>query len=373
MRSSTLLLLSVIGLTGCVERSVPPGDEVDSYILESMKAQKVPAISVVVIKDGKVLKQKAYGKASLDPPVPATESTIFPLFSITKPFTAVGVLRLVDQGKLGLDDTLGKLLPDQPESWRPITVRQLLSHTSGLPDLLDSSDDVKYLSENGDAALRTAAANPLLSKPGDSYLYLQTGYVLLGKIIQKITGKRFAQYMKEDVFLPLGMTSTTFANRRTKVPGRAIQYQNVKFEEVNGTWQSRKLDAPTLSDIIDNPDYNDVGATLNTNTDDLIKWERALDTGKLLKPETIAAMWTPSTASIRTAIDRTYGMGLGWATSDKSGHRNAYHNGGGSSFYNRFLDDHLTIIVLTNCHGAETDQLVDWLASHYDPAIAERH
>ena len=351
MRLPIVSLLILSASTACSPKAEPAGDEVDRMVVEAMKAEKIPAASILVIKDGKILKQGVYGKARLDPPVAADARTVFPVFSITKTFTAVGVLKLVDAGKLGLDDTVGKLLPDRPAVWHSITVRQLLSHTSGLPDLLADSSDVMYVSEDREAALKIAAARPL-AKPGESYAYIQTGYVLLGEIIERKTGKPFERYMAEDVFRPLGMTATTYGNRRSEVPGRALQYQTAKFEQVNGAWRTKKLDAPMLADLGDNPAYNNAGATLNTNADDLVKWEDALSSGKLLKPETLTAMWATSPASIRVSGYRTNGMGLGWVMMDDSGHKTAYHNGGSSALYLRFLDDHLTIVVMTNCHGA---------------------
>lgn len=370
MRRSPALWLAVAMVVGCVGKTPPAADEVDRYITETMKAQKLPAISVLVMKDGNVIKQHAYGQAKLEPSTPASDDTVFPIFSITKTFTAVGVLRLVDEGKLSLDDTVGQRLPDQPEAWRPITVRQLLSHTSGLPDLFESSDP-NYLSENRDEALRLIASKPLVAKPGESSAYLQTGYVLLAMMIEKTTGKPFTKYMQDDIFAPLGMMSTTFGNRAANVPGRAAQYQNVKFERMNGEWHTRKLGAPVLSDLVVHPSYNDVGANLNTTTSDLIKWELALTSGKLLKPDTLAAMWKPSKTSIRLVRNGTAGMGLAWYVYDLGGHRTAAHGGGGSSLYLRLLDDHITIVVLTNCHGAEVDQIAEFLTSHYFPELTK--
>ena len=199
------ILVPALGCGSTPEISEPPPDEVDRIIGEAMMGDRgIPAASVLVIKDGKVLKQKVYGKASLDPPIAADLRTVFPIFSTIKVFTAAGVLRLVDQGKLSLDDPLGKFLPNQPGTWRDITVRQLLSHTSGLPDLIDTSDEWKYLSEDREDALKLVASRPLASKPGVVCAYQQTGYVLIGKIVEKVTGKPFARYMTEDVFLPLG-------------------------------------------------------------------------------------------------------------------------------------------------------------------------
>ena len=308
----------------------------------------------------------------VDPPVSAETSTVFPIFSITKTFTAAGVLRLVDQGKLALDDPIVKFLPDIQPAWRAITVRQLLSHTSGLPDLVDG---LEYVSEDREDALRNVANRPMVVRPGEDVAYIQTGYVLLGKMVEQVTGKPFARYMTEDIFGPLGMSSAAYGNRRSNVRNRGAQYQRVKFEKVNGIWQTEDLETTRTSDIPDNPPYQDVGATLNVSTDDLVKWEAALGSGKLLTPESLSAMWEAAPASTRISSIRTFsslsqGMGLGWQVANSDGHRTAYSHGGGAALYLRYLDDGLTIVVLTNCHGTNTVAIAERITSHYFPDLA---
>ncbi len=372
MQPPRILLLAVLATVGCSGTARPPEDEVDRFIISAMDEQKLPAVSILVLKDGRVLKHRAYGKARLDPSVSAETSTVFPIYSITKTFTSVGVLRLVDQGKLALDDPIVKFLPDIQPSWQAITVRQLLSHTSGLPDLLDPLTGL-YVSEDREEALRKAANRPMIAKPGEECAYIQTGYVLLGKIVEQVTGKPFTRYMTEDVFGPLGMSSVAYGNRRSIVRNRPAQYQRVKFEWVNGTWRTaEELDTPIPDDGLDNPPYQDVGATLNVSTDDLVKWEAALVSGKLLTPESLSAMWTPAPASMRVYGTRTLGMGLGWRVADSSGHRTASFNGGVATLYLRYLDDGLTIVVLTNCQGAKTEAMAGRILSHYFPDLA-RH
>lgn len=367
MRPPRVLLLLALPVVGCTPSGPPPDDDIDGIVAEAMDFQKIPAVSVLVMDGEKVLKHRAYGKTSLDPPVAATTSTVFPVFAITKTFTAVGVLKLAEQGKLALDDPLGEVLPDPPEAWRGITLRQLLSHTSGLPDLLETSPRRVYLSGDREDALKGAAARPLVAEPGKVGADNQTGYVLLGKVVEEVTGRPFARYMTEEFFRPLGMASTTYGNRRGEVAGRAPYFRTVRLDRIDAIWKATPLDAATPDDIPDDPPYQDAGATLNTSTEDLVKWEAALASGGLLKPESLAAMWHPEPATFRTMRGRRAGMGLGWYVTDVPGHRTAFLEGGMSSSYNRMLDDHLTVIVLTNCRGADLDRIVKRISTYYIP------
>ncbi len=367
-----LPLLVLLACVGCAKPAEPPEDEIDLVIHQAMTSQKIPALSLLVMRDGKVLKQKAYGSARLEPPIAATTETVFPVFSITKTFTAVGVLRLVEQGKFKLDDPIGGLLPDLPEAWKPITVRQLLGHTSGLPDLLSENKDFAYLSEDREEALRLAAKKSLVSLPGEESAYLQTGYVLLGKIVEKATGMAFADYMIREFFVPLGMTSTTYGNLRHAIQGRPSMYEGVRAEKGGGAAKTTGFKAVVLEKLetFDNPEYQVVGATLNTNTSDLIKWELALGGGKLLRPESMEAMWTMSPASKRTGGEWIVGMGLGWHIDNRSGHRSASFGGGSASHYVRYIEDKLTVVILTNLRGSNVTETEGQIVSVVAPDVA---
>lgn len=355
-------------LVGCSSASpTPPGDEVDQIVLSEMAARKIPGLALLVRKGGKVVKLASYGKASLSPDTPATVETIFPLFSITKTFTAVGVMKLVEEGKLGLDDPIGAILDDLPESWRAVTVRQCLNHTSGLPDVLDlSGGKFEYRGEDREEALRRTYAEPIRARPGEECEYNQTGYILLGRIVEARAGRAFAEYMRATFFEPLRMTSTAFGNASTPVSGRAAMYDLGKFERVGGKSRLSPLDRPTPHEGPDNPRYNDVGANLNSTVGDLARWDEALGTGRLLRPETMREMWTVPPVSRRVHGTVTDGYACGWRVTEGGAHPIAHHGGGDCEFYSRRLDDSLTIVVLSNAHHADVSGVLSRILAAYE-------
>src|SRR5436309_1285606 len=196
-------------------------DGVDDYVRSEMKKRRLPAVAVVVIREGKVVKEKAYGLANVELNVNADEDTLFQIASTTKAFTATAIMSLVEEGKFSLDERVRKLLPGLPLSWNGVTVRHLLTHTSGLPDVVLGEDSDEVIAQTRPEALRKLARMPLRNRPGAKWAYNQTGYVLLGMIIEKVSGLSFEEFMARRFFRPLGMTETRFGDDRAVVAGRA--------------------------------------------------------------------------------------------------------------------------------------------------------
>lgn len=345
-------------------------DEVDDYIKAEMQKRQIPGLTLVVVKAGKVIKQQAYGLASIELNVPATTETVYQIASITKIFTSAAIMTLVEEGKLSLDDKVLTLLPDLPSTWRDMTVRHLLTHTSGLPDVTDN-EGITYIANTREEALKKVSALPLVSHPGERRVYNQTGYVLLGLIIEKLSGLPFEEFLAQRFFRPLGMTSTRFGDSKEILPGRASLYTRFEIRDnqfvksPDRLWTGRYL----------YPNYQHPGAGLNTTVGDLVKWDIALSAGRILKPSILDQMWTPVTLNDGTVFrfkGTAYGAGCGWRVSDHPGHKVVRMTGGGSTAYARFLDDKLTIVLLTNCQsGEEPDSLLDSVATLYIPALAQ--
>ena len=219
-RLSTALLL----LLTCLARGVAHADEVDEYIATSMARQHIPGLSLVVVRDGAIIKAKGYGLASLEHHVPARPETVYELASATKPFVATAVMLLVQDGKMGLDDRVSKFADDAPDTWKGVTVRHLLTHTSGIKDYLaDLRRDFPH-DTPPEQVVRAAMEAPLNFTPGEKWSYSNTGYVLLGMIVRKVSGKTYDAFLEERVFKPLGMADTRRDGPDEIIPDRAVGY-----------------------------------------------------------------------------------------------------------------------------------------------------
>lgn len=327
-------------------------DKVDHYVRGEMLKQHIPGVALAVIKDRKVIKLKGYGLANVETGLPVTSDTVFKIGSISKPIIAMGIMLLVEKGELSLEDKVSKFLHQTPESWGEITVRHLLSHTSGIVREAPGYDPAK-IQPDADV-IKTAYELPLNSKPGEKYAYSNAGYFALAEIIRTVSGKPWSEFLTESIFKPLGMTSTRTTTLEEIIPHRADGY----------SFGANKLtNAETYLAV------RPSGAFLSTISD-LIKLEAALGGTSFLKPESRTAVWTPFKLSDGT--NSVYG--LGWRVEEISGRTRIGHGGslnGFKSFYARFVDDGLTIIVLTNLEQVDFYQLSEGIAAQYIPALAK--
>jgi D-alanyl-D-alanine carboxypeptidase len=348
-----LVLLFVANVTAQTSDSLP--DKVDEYILAEMKKAKIPGIALAVVKDGKVLKAKGYGFANIEHQVPVKPETIFQSGSVGKQFTATAVMMLVEDGKLNLDDKITKYFTDAPEHWKNITVRHLLSHTAGTTDYPQDFDFRRDYKE--DELLKRAAQIPLAFEPGEKWAYSNMGYVMLGILIGKVTGKFYGDFLQERIFKPLGMTTTRIINEADIIPNRAQGYRLVKGELKHQEWVS-----PTMNTTAD--------GSLYFTIQDLIKWDAALYTEKLLKKSSLDLMWTPVTQNDGKVNRGNYGFG--WAIESMNDHKVIGHGGawqGFKSFIARFVDDKMTVMLLANLSQTNPEKLAHHVAGLYLPAV----
>ncbi|HUG28302.1 MAG TPA: serine hydrolase domain-containing protein [Gemmatimonadales bacterium] len=264
---------------------------VDSVVSASLLSQGVPSVSVTVVRGDEVLVQRAWGLADVASGRAATPSTLFAIGSTTKQFTAALVLRLVDRGRLTLRDSLGRHLSGLRPEWRGITIEQLLNHTSGLQrSYVDPSRITEEM--RGDALVARATRDTMVAPPGTTFLYSNTGYMLLGVLIEKLHGKPYAAALREEIARPLGLTSLRSCGEGT-AGAEATGYHR----SFDGTLAS----APDI-----HPSQNLGAGGICATAADLAAWNRALHGGRVLSAASYRAMTTPRGA----AIPENYGFGL---------------------------------------------------------------
>jgi CubicO group peptidase (beta-lactamase class C family) len=340
-------------------------NRVDQFVRAEMQREKVPGVVLGIVSKGEVIAVKGYGYANVELGVPVTDETIFQSGSVGKQFTAAAVMLQVEDGKLALDDSITKYFTDAPESWRPITVRNLLTHTSGIPDYEANIANASY----GTGALdyrrdyteeeltKIAYGMPLEFVPGSRWNYSNTGYVLLGILVHKVSGRFYGDVLKDRVFAPLGMETARIISEEDIVPHRAAGYRLVNGQLKNQEWVS-----PTMDSTAD--------GSLYLSMLDFIAWDRGLRAHAILKSQSWAQVYTP----VVLKSGKTYPYGFGWNVDESLG-KPWYHHGGSwqgfKTYISRYLADDLTIIVLSNLADATPPRFVDGVARILDSRLAQ--
>ena len=349
-------------------------DKVDVYVRAQMDKWHIPGLSLALVKDGKVVLAKGYGLANVELSVPATTDTVYELLSVSKEFTAAAIFLLVDEGKVSLDETVPKYLPDSPAAWKDVTVRNLLSHTSGITDYTDIRPFFEMIRQDAspEELMKPVKERPLDFAPGTRSRYSNSNYFVLGMILEKVSEKKYADFLEERIFHPLGMVVTRVNDMTDIIPNRASGYHWLgedaeKMPPFLSGYHGRK-------DVLQNAVYISptrkwaAGAIISSVTE-LVKWDAALQTGKLLKKSTAEQMWTPS--KLKSGVETDYGLGN--ELSEARGHRLAGHQGGGMAFNTtllRCVDDNLTVIVLTNQTSAPSKPMALHIASFFIPGLS---
>lgn len=324
---------------------------VTEFVKAEMQRQHIPGLSLLVVKGGKVVRAEGFGLANMELQVPVKPETIFQSGSVGKQFTATAVMMLVEEGKIGLDDPLTKYFADAPPAWRNVTVRELLSHTAGFGDYPKDFDMRKDWTEAEE--LKLIESLPLAYPPGTKWDYSNLGYVTLGILIHRVTGEFYGDFLQQRIFQPLGMSTTLIISEADIVPNRAAGYRVVKGELKNQEWV-----APMVNTTAD--------GSLYFNILDLAKWDAALYTEKLLKRSSLDLMWTP--VKLKNGQTNKGNYGFGWFIEQRAGHRCIHHDGAWQGFetaIDRYVDDQLTVVVLSNLEGAEPGKITQHVAEMY--------
>ncbi len=333
----------------------PAQGSIDEYINREMENQRIPGLSLAVVRAGKLVQTKGYGKASLELNVPATDQTLYGLGSISKQFTATAVMLLVEDGKLSVDDRLTNFFGWLPKEWSEVTVRHLLTHTSGIheQEWKDGILEFDRFEHNQEEVVRSVFG-PMLARPGEKFSYSNVGYRLLGMLIESVSGQSYWDFLEQRIFRPFGMEVTRNSDPKTVIPNRARGYGISEGKHVNRepvTASSAFAEGALISSVLD-----------------LVKWDAALSSGALLKKTSLEQMWTP----VRLNDGTTYNYGFGWYLRPVPGHRTVAHGGGLPGFTTtiwRFIDDQLTVMVLSNCETAATMRIGFGVAGLYVPAL----
>jgi D-alanyl-D-alanine carboxypeptidase len=331
--------------------------QVDSLVQRWMAEHHLPGLAVAVRRDGRVIHARGYGTRDLAAREPVTPDTPFQIASITKALTATAVMQLVESGRIALDDSVGRHLADLPEAWRAVTLRQLLTHTSGIPSISGfdqppcNAGKLPAAYARGDV-LREVSCLPLAFTPGDRWEYGDTGYYLLGLLLTVLSGASYEAHMTERVFQPAGMAQTRVQRR----PPLSDIAEPVR-------WESGAYVAVAPFD----PMVDEANGAIVSTVLDLARWDAALDANTLVSAKTRDAMWTP--AALREGV-ASYGLGFG--LTPFTGHRRVGHNGGGpgsSTAFAKFPDNRLTVIVLARGElpGGAAQRFANEIAAVYLP------
>ena len=347
---SAFLLLLAATVGAQASPAIAQSDRVDEMVRAEMRRQNIPGLSLAVLRDGRIIKAEGYGVANRALGTPATAQTVYKIASVSKQFIATGIMLLVQERRLGLDDPIGKFVDGAPATWNRITIRHLLAHTSGLVREAPGFD-ARRLQRDADV-IRTAYSLPLSFAPGEKWEYSNLGYFALAEVIRRVTGRPWDEYITEKIFAASGMTATRTTSSRDSVPNRAVGYSD----------NDRLLVAE------DSPALRPSGAFLSTVLD-LAKWDAVLRTEDVLRDSTRRQMWVP----VRLNDGATYPYGFGWQLGSLDGNRMVHHGGGMPGFragFARFVDRGLTVIVLMNLDDVDLDAIVRGVAKVYlnDPA-----
>jgi CubicO group peptidase (beta-lactamase class C family) len=346
MRCFTAVLFAL------VVSGAPHADTIDDIVRAEMERQNVPGLSLAIVRNGRIVKEKGYGVANVEHDVPVSTQTVFQSGSIGKQFTAALAMLLVQDGKLALDEPISKYLPQAPAAWRRITIRHLLTHTSGLPGGDEAIDLQRDYTE--DELLLSSYKVALVTAPGEKWAYSNLGYQILGILCSKVGGKFYGDQLRERIFAPLAMHSEVISERKI-VPHRAAGYVRVEGELLNQAWVS-----PSMNSTAD--------GSLYLTAHDLALWSIALEGDAPLSAPLKTAMWTP----VRLNDGSKHDYGFGWQLEERGDRRIVRHGGawqGFTSHIARYPDDGLAVIVLINRARAHPHVFVDKIAGVYVQAL----
>ncbi len=332
-------------------------DNVDIIIKQAMDKRAIPGLQLAVVQQQKIIKLASYGYADLANKVAANDDTLFAINSMTKAFTGVALMQLVEQGKLKLSDPLGKHLPQMPLKWHPVTIAQLASHQSGLPDVMD--EWANLINHKGwHASWQQTLTAELETTPGRQFRYNQTNYVLLGMLIDKYAEMPFIEFIDQQQLDKVNMPRTKaagFGHYSTVINNMAVGYSNINSDSLFKVCETFAPPSRTA-------------AGMSTTAKELANWVIALKGGKLLNQQSLEALFSP----IPLNNGKTDGFGgplngyaIGWPMVVNPEQPIALAIGGGRVAMAVYQNQDLSIIILTNLQGAFPERLLGDLAKHY--------
>lgn len=332
-----MLIILIIGTLAYPANSADKdvAAQIDQLLADTFEPSE-PGAAVIVMRDGQVILRKGYGMANLELGVPVAPEMVFRLGSITKQFTAAAILMLVEQGSLSLNDDIARFMPDFPTHGQTITIQHLLTHTAGIKNYTELPEFPSFWRNDLtlDELIGLFKDQPLDFAPGEQWAYSDSGYVLLGAVIEKASGMSYAEFVQQRIFTPLGMTQSSYDTTARIVPGRVAGYTRTKAGYEHAAYLSMALPH--------------AAGALASSVDDLARWDAALYTNKLLKQDTIQRAFRSATLS----NDQPTGYGYGWTIGNYEGHTINEHNGDVNGFSTQMMrlpSDKVYVAILTNC------------------------
>ncbi|WP_363439631.1 serine hydrolase domain-containing protein [Chitinophaga ginsengisegetis] len=365
IRAITLVILFILSGMGPGVYAQSTADKVDVFIKTEMRTRSIPGLQMAVIQHGQIVKTGNYGLANVEFSVPVTDSTVFSINSITKAFTGVAIMQLVEEGKVNIEAPVSQYLDSLPLAWQKVTIRQLMGHVSGLPDVTDTLTDELVSKKGEDSAWIKVKSLPLFFPPGERFNYNTTNYLLLGKIIDKLSGQPFVRFIQHKQLEVVNMQQTTFGNSFDVMPRKAPTYTYYHRND-KGEFVKQHHLMQTYEEF---PAFLLTDAGMFSTARELARWIMALQQGKLLKDKkSIHTMWTPVRLNNGT-LDGFGGIlngyALGWPVVDRPRHPAVAPIGGGRASLFIYPQDDVSIIILTNLTGCSPESLVEGVAKYY--------
>ncbi len=361
MTVSVLLLSLLMVLTS----SWVKADEIDDFMRAEMAERRIPGLQLAIVKNRKIVKTASYGLANIQDAIAVDDDTVFSINSITKAFSGVAVMQLVEQGKLEVSAKISKYLPDLPVEWQDITVKQLLTHTSGLPDIMNHNNGQLISNDGAKASWKMVKQQPLDFEANAQFRYNQTNYLLIGKIIDRVSGQNFIDYITQNQLRRASMKKTEeagFSNLKDVIAHSARRYTYYY-----GSGEISNIKAA------DFPPFLRTTAGMSSTATEIANWVIALQSGEILnKPSSIETLWTPAVLTngkTKGFNNLLNGYALGWPVVGRSEHPAVAPAGGDRAAFFVYPEDDLSIVVLTNLMGAIPSQFIDEIAGFYIPQM----
>jgi len=369
IRISTCLILFSLFVLPTYAQQLSVSNGIDVFLKSKMQERSIPALQMAVVREGRIVKDTTFGIANLEYNIKATNETVFSINSITKAFVGIAIMQLSEAGKLKISDPISLYLDGLPEAWQKITIKQTMSHISGLPDMMNADEQVIGHNDE-DEAMAEVKALPMTFKAGEKFSYNQTGYVLLGQLITKLSGMHFTRFIEERQFKVAGMRLTQFGDSYDVIPNYAGAYTMTR--QVGEGFIRNKVPGHAYMQF---PLFFRTAAGIQSTATDLANWIIALKGGKLLKERSsIDSLWKPAVLNngkIGGFNRLTNGYALGWPTVTRDEHPAVGPVGGGRSALFVYLKDNLSIVVLTNLMQGNPDQFIDEIAGYYIPEMRQ--
>ncbi|WP_107685587.1 serine hydrolase domain-containing protein [Niastella koreensis] len=358
-------LLPCLVLSTRIVQAQTSAAKVTGLLKAEMQTRHIPGLQLVVIRHRQIVLTQELGLASLEFKVPVSSGTLFSINSIAKVFTGTAVMQLEEQGKLKLDDPISCYLNDLPATWELVTIRQLLSHTSGLPDIEDDRTDGLVGNKGEGTAWEVVKTLPLTSRPGEKFNYIATNYLLAQRIIERLTGQPFENYIRMTQWKPAGLRKTVYGNSGDVTPQKSPTYTYYQLDRDKG----ERVPTKTLRQVneIFPMSYRADAGVFSTATE-MAHWLLALENGKLLKRRSIKTMWTPVGLNNGNydGFDPPFNAyTLGWPVAVRKKHPAIAPIGGGRAVIINYPDDDLSVILFTNLSGCSPEVIAEKIAAVY--------